>query len=56
LRDAWNNHRNGEVSAAELSSQCGFASTIGGNPVTSDDQRRKLELLMSVSDEVWGSA
>jgi len=39
-----------------ISPQCGFASTIGGNPVTSDDQRRKLELLVSVSHEVWGSA
>jgi 5-methyltetrahydropteroyltriglutamate--homocysteine methyltransferase len=37
-----------------VSPQCGFASTIGGNPVTLDQQRRKLEVLVSVSQEVWG--
>ena len=39
-----------------LSPQCGFASTIEGNALTADDQRRKLELVVSVAHEVWGSA
>ena len=38
-----------------LSPQCGFASTIEGNRVTPEDQRRKLELVARVSRSVWGS-
>lgn len=37
-----------------LSPQCGFASTMEGNHLTFDDQRRKLELVASVAREVWG--
>ncbi|MCW5772442.1 MAG: 5-methyltetrahydropteroyltriglutamate--homocysteine S-methyltransferase [Rhodospirillaceae bacterium] len=37
-----------------LSPQCGFASSTHGNPVTTDDQKRKLELVVSVAREVWG--
>ena len=38
-----------------LSPQCGFASTVLGNALTHDDQRRKLELIASVALEVWGT-
>jgi len=38
-----------------LSPQCGFASTIEGNPLSEDDQRRKLELVVQTAREVWGS-
>ena len=37
-----------------LSPQCGFASTMEGNRLTADDQRRKLELVGRVADAVWG--
>lgn len=37
-----------------LSPQCGFASTIIGNRVTPDDQRRKLELVVETARDVWG--
>lgn len=37
-----------------LSPQCGFASTAPGNPLTPEDQRRKLELVVKVADDVWG--
>jgi 5-methyltetrahydropteroyltriglutamate--homocysteine methyltransferase len=37
-----------------LSPQCGFASTLPGNLVTFNDQRRKLELVARVAHEVWG--
>ena len=37
-----------------LSPQCGFASTFRGNPLSQDDQRRKLERIVEVADEVWG--
>jgi len=39
-----------------LSPQCGFASTIEGNRLTVDDQKRKLELVVETAREVWGSA
>jgi 5-methyltetrahydropteroyltriglutamate--homocysteine methyltransferase len=37
-----------------ISPQCGFASTVAGNPVTEADQRRKLELEVAVAKSVWG--
>jgi 5-methyltetrahydropteroyltriglutamate--homocysteine methyltransferase len=37
-----------------LSTQCGFASTIEGNHVTTEDQQRKLALVVQVAREVWG--
>jgi 5-methyltetrahydropteroyltriglutamate--homocysteine methyltransferase len=38
-----------------LSPQCGFVSTMEGNRITSDDQRRKLELVAFVARDVWGA-
>jgi 5-methyltetrahydropteroyltriglutamate--homocysteine methyltransferase len=38
-----------------LSPQCGFASTIKGNALTVDDEKRKLELVVQVASEVWGA-
>lgn len=38
-----------------LSTQCGFASTLEGNRVTEEDQRRKLDLVVQVAREVWGA-
>jgi len=37
-----------------LSPQCGFASTIEGNRISLDQQRRKLELVGVVAQSVWG--
>ncbi len=37
-----------------LSPQCGFASTIEGNPLSEDDQWKKLELVAETANEVWG--
>jgi 5-methyltetrahydropteroyltriglutamate--homocysteine methyltransferase len=37
-----------------LSPQCGFASGAAGNLITHDDQRRKLELVASTAQMVWG--
>jgi 5-methyltetrahydropteroyltriglutamate--homocysteine methyltransferase len=39
-----------------LSPQCGFASSYRGNPVSEDIEKRKLELVVRVADEVWGRA
>jgi 5-methyltetrahydropteroyltriglutamate--homocysteine methyltransferase len=37
-----------------LSPQCGFSSSHAGHPLTLDDEKRKLELVVSVAAEVWG--
>jgi 5-methyltetrahydropteroyltriglutamate--homocysteine methyltransferase len=37
-----------------LSPQCGFASTMAGNPLTQDEQKRKLELVVETARRVWG--
>ena len=39
-----------------LSTQCGFASNSLGNEITEDAQRAKLELVVTIAREVWGSA
>jgi 5-methyltetrahydropteroyltriglutamate--homocysteine methyltransferase len=38
-----------------LSPQCGFASTMQGNPLTVDEERRKLELVVETARAVWSS-
>jgi 5-methyltetrahydropteroyltriglutamate--homocysteine methyltransferase len=37
-----------------LAPQCGFASIFQGNPLSWDEQRRKLELLVGTANKVWG--
>jgi 5-methyltetrahydropteroyltriglutamate--homocysteine methyltransferase len=37
-----------------LSPQCGFASSIRGNALSPEEQRRKLELLCETARRVWG--
>lgn len=36
-----------------LSPQCGFASTVAGNPVTEDVEKAKLQTIVAVADDVW---
>lgn len=36
-----------------LSPQCGFASTVGGNPLSDDDQAAKLRRVVEVAERVW---
>lgn len=36
-----------------MSPQCGFASTVGGNPLAIDDQKMKLDLLVRVAARIW---
>ncbi len=36
-----------------LSPQCGFASTLPGNLLGEEEQRRKLELITDVASEMW---
>src|SRR5512139_3590680 len=37
-----------------LSPQCGFSSTVHGNNIAVEDQRRKLALVVEAAAEVWG--
>ncbi len=37
-----------------ISPQCGFASSIGGNLLTEDEQFRKLEVMLETAAKVWG--
>ncbi|HJS77600.1 MAG TPA: 5-methyltetrahydropteroyltriglutamate--homocysteine S-methyltransferase [Burkholderiales bacterium] len=37
-----------------ISPQCGFASSIGGNPVTEADERAKLRLCVDAARAIWG--
>jgi 5-methyltetrahydropteroyltriglutamate--homocysteine methyltransferase len=37
-----------------VSPQCGFASDVVGNLLSSDDQKHKLERVVEVARAVWG--
>ena len=37
-----------------IAPQCGFASTEHGNKISPDDQRRKLDLVVTLAEEIWG--
>jgi methionine synthase II (cobalamin-independent) len=48
--------RHARLEQLGIGPQCGFSSGGGGGqPITQDDTRRKLELIMEVSQEVWGN-
>jgi 5-methyltetrahydropteroyltriglutamate--homocysteine methyltransferase len=38
-----------------LGPQCGFASTVAGNPLTEADQRAKLGLAVAAARAIWGN-
>jgi 5-methyltetrahydropteroyltriglutamate--homocysteine methyltransferase len=42
-----------ELDRLAVSCQCGFASTAGGNRISPDTQRAKLDLVRRVADAVW---
>ncbi len=37
-----------------VSPQCGFSTSILGNRITVEDQKRKLAVLAEVAKEIWG--
>jgi 5-methyltetrahydropteroyltriglutamate--homocysteine methyltransferase len=39
-----------------LSPQCGFASSIKGNPLAQADQQAKLRRIVEVAEQVWGDS
>jgi 5-methyltetrahydropteroyltriglutamate--homocysteine methyltransferase len=36
-----------------ISPQCGFASTVAGNPLTEFDERAKLSLVVRAAQDIW---
>jgi 5-methyltetrahydropteroyltriglutamate--homocysteine methyltransferase len=42
-----------DLARLAISPQCGFASSIGGNPVTEADERAKLKLCVDAAREIW---
>ncbi|MBZ0217941.1 MAG: 5-methyltetrahydropteroyltriglutamate--homocysteine methyltransferase, partial [Fimbriimonadaceae bacterium] len=42
------------LESLSISPQCGFASTVAGNPVSEKQETDKLSLLVEVADEIWG--
>jgi 5-methyltetrahydropteroyltriglutamate--homocysteine methyltransferase len=43
-----------DASRLAISPQCGFASTMGGNPLTEADERAKLKLCVDAAHAIWG--
>ena len=39
-----------------VSPQCGFASLDTGNPITPQAQEQKLQLIVELAQELWGTA
>ena len=37
-----------------ISPQCGFASTVAGNPLSDADERAKLTLVVEAARTIWG--
>jgi 5-methyltetrahydropteroyltriglutamate--homocysteine methyltransferase len=42
-----------DISRLGISPQCGFASTMGGNPLTEADERAKLSLCANAARSIW---
>jgi len=36
-----------------ISPQCGFATNLTGSPLTREDERAKLQLVVDIASEVW---
>jgi 5-methyltetrahydropteroyltriglutamate--homocysteine methyltransferase len=43
-----------DIDRLAVSPQCGFASTVAGNPVSEADERAKLALVVQAASEIWG--
>ena len=39
-----------------LTTQCGFASSLGGNPLSQEDEIAKLSRIVEVAHEIWPDA
>ena len=41
------------VKSLAISPQCGFASTVAGNPLSEADERSKLALIVETAAAIW---
>jgi 5-methyltetrahydropteroyltriglutamate--homocysteine methyltransferase len=44
-----------DIDQLALSPQCGFASTVHGNDISTEQQADKIRLVIEVAEDVWGS-
>ena len=44
-----------DIDQLALSPQCGFASTVHGNDIPTEQQADKIRLVVEVAEEVWGA-
>ncbi len=44
-----------DIDQLGIAPQCGFASTEEGNDLSAEDQKRKLQLIVSTAEKIWGS-
>ena len=42
-----------DLNRLAISPQCGFASTVAGNPIAEADQRAKLKLVVEAANTIW---
>ena len=42
-----------DLNRLAISPQCGFASTVAGNPLTEVDERAKLALVVEAARAIW---
>jgi len=45
-----------DIDRMAVSPQCGFASVDTGNPISAEMQEAKLELVVDLAQDVWGTA
>jgi 5-methyltetrahydropteroyltriglutamate--homocysteine methyltransferase len=43
-----------DIDQLGIAPQCGFASTEEGNRISTEDQKRKLELVVQTAEAIWG--
>jgi 5-methyltetrahydropteroyltriglutamate--homocysteine methyltransferase len=43
-----------DIDQLGIAPQCGFASTEEGNRISTEDQKRKLELVVRTAESIWG--
>ena len=43
-----------ELERLAVGTQCGFSTSVVGNAVTVEDERRKLEVIVKTAERVWG--
>ena len=46
--------RHVELERLAVGTQCGFSTSVVGNAITEDDERRKLETLVRAARRIWG--